>query len=241
MQSAFPWSLPKDWVVSPSIDLELKQYTLLAYLQRVRQRFVERKLYPYLPDVRSHLHDLLSFREGKAALLRTIPGDLVGFDPRTGEALHAPVPAPEELKVIDDVVTFAVPGLEQLVSHGAGLAHDLLSRIHLEPIGIQPLHLAEGWLLLRSGGEARAYSYSLPIVRGALEAPISSIRTRYITSYTLGITCTYEQVRSSLTRMHRTLPNAATFAVEADLPLPYVETLMPLAKQLVYERIRTTV
>ena len=50
-----PIGLPRDWVCRPALDLELKQYLLLAYLQRVNARFAELKLYPYLDELLGHV------------------------------------------------------------------------------------------------------------------------------------------------------------------------------------------
>ena len=102
--------LPKDWILLPAIDRELKHYTLLAYLQRVRKRFAERKLYPYLLDVADHLNDLLELQKRAEGLRATMPRDITGLDPRTGTVAYAPLPEPTgALGVIDEVIDDAVP------------------------------------------------------------------------------------------------------------------------------------
>lgn len=46
--------LPLDWAFRPTLDVEMKHYILLGYLQRVQARFSERKLYPHLNELRAH-------------------------------------------------------------------------------------------------------------------------------------------------------------------------------------------
>jgi hypothetical protein len=233
-----PLGLPKDWVLKPALDLELKQYTLLAYLQRVERRFGEHKLYPYLEDVLAHTRELLHLRALKASLQRNLPGGLLGFDPRTGEAVHERPEDPDMLGVIDDVIDFAVPGLQRVWERGSGLRQELAEHIRFAPVGVQPLHVQEGWLLLRHGREARVYGYALPLLRTAQEELLyHSVHTRYVTSYTVGIACSYEHIKADLIDRHSAWPNPATFVLETDVPLPHIETFMPLAKQLVYEHI----
>ena len=99
-------------------------------------------------------------------------------------------------------------------------------------MGIQPLYATEGWLLLRTGKLARAYSYSIPLVQNTKSnAAHTNIRTNYVTSYTMGIGFDYHHAKADLAQ------NPATFAVETELPLPYVETLLPLAKCSVLDHL----
>lgn len=233
-----PKGLAKDWVLAPAIDLELKQYTLLAYLQRVEGRFAERKLYPYLDDVHARTEELLHLRSLKTAWQRTLPGDLLGFDPRTGSAVHERPEEPDVLGVIDDVIDFAVPGLQRVWGLGSELRLELAEHIRFAPVGVQPLHVSEGWLLLRYGREARVYSYALPLLRTARPDQLyQSVTSRYVTSYTVGMGWSYERIKTDLIDRYRALPNPATFVLETDVHLPHIETFMPLAKQLVYEHI----
>ncbi len=230
--------LPKDWVYSPSIDLEMKQYALLGFLQRVKARFAERKLYPYLEHVQGHVEELLHLQRSKEQLARSLGGPLTGFDPTTGEAIHE---RPEDgalLRVIDEVVDFAVPGLMRVQNEGLGLREELVQQIRFGPVGLLPLYISEGWLLLRTGRETRVYGYSIPLLLDPrAEFHHRNVFTRYVTTYTASITCTYEHMKAELIDRHPLLPNPATFVVETDLDLPCVETYVPLAKRLVHAHV----
>lgn len=230
--------LPSDWVLRPALDLELKQYTLLSYLQGVQQRFAETKLYPYLDDLEAHLGELLRIQRSKEALSASLHGDLLGFDPATGKALYAVPEQPELLGVIDDVIEFAVPGLRNMIANGSDLRQDLTSRIRFEPLGVQPLKPTAGWLFLGSGRETRVYQFAMPLLREHQEQhQYRSVVTRYHATYPLGISLTYEQVRATLIETNPDLPVPATFVFDSTARIPYIETFMPLAKQLVYEHI----
>lgn len=230
------YGLPRNWVVQPAIDLELKQYTLLAYLQRIRKRFAEKKLYPYLEDVRSHLDELLLLRGKKDMLSRDLARELKGFDPVTGHAIHERPMEDDLLGVVDAVIDLAVPDLERIMNEGIGLRSDIAGIIRFEPIGVQPILANEGWLFLRTGREARVYGYALNILRELDEQhQYRSIVTRYVSTYPLTLTNTFEHIRSDLICRFRDLPTPAVFLFETDLGIPHIETFMPLAKQRVYE------
>lgn len=228
--------LPKDWLVRPALDPELKRYLLLAYLQRVNTNFAERKLYPYLDDLRSHVEELLRLRRSKEELARNITGPLIGFDPRTGTAIHEQV-EDELLALVDEILDFSIPGLNNAFAQGEELRQEIAEKILLWPIGVQPLKPNEGWLLLRTGNAARVYSYAMPLLHMGAADRYRSVRTRYVTTYSVGITCTYEHIKAELRSQHSERPNAATFVFEIDMQIPHIETFMPLAKQLVYDHI----
>lgn len=233
-----PTGLPRDWAFRPAFDLELKQYTLLAYLQRVRSRFGQNKLYPHLADMDAHLRELLRVREEKEQWSRALGTQLLGFDPLTGAAVREPLHADAWMSVVDAVIDWAVPGLQRALAEGLELRDALVRRIAFAPVGLMPLDASSGWLLLRVGSEARAYAYGLSRVeRPAPLAPLERLRTRFVATYAMGLACTFESIKIDLVRRHRHDPNPAVFAFEADADLPCIETFMPLAKHLVYQQV----
>lgn len=239
MEPAASSGLPSDWAYSPSIDLELKQYILLGYAQRVQARFKEHKLYPHLADLRTRMDELLRLQQSKDMLGRSLHTPLIGFDPTTGAPLREEPGQPEPLRVIDQVIGFAVPRLMQLLDEGIGLRSELTQQVRFTPVGLQPLHASEGWLLLRRGREARVYAYSIPFVLEQDDDLLHrNVFTRYVTTYTLSLTRSFEHIKSDLINDNPHLPNPATYAVEAETSLPCIETLVPLAKRMVHAHVR---
>ncbi len=234
-------SLPSDWMIRPTIDLEMKHYILLGYLQRIQRRFAESKLYPYLDEVEQRLRELIALQRSKAALSLDLKGELKGFDPRTGKPIHASMEQFQTLDVIDELIGIALPSLNGAVLQGKELRDELTTGIRFWPLGVQVLNPTAGWLLLRQGKEARVYSYSMPLLRESQEQyQYRSVVTRYQGSSPISISHTYEQIRSALLKQEPSMPMASTFVLESDVDLPYIETFMPLAKRLVYEHIAGT-
>lgn len=230
--------LPKDWVLAPAIDLELKQYLLLAYLQRVEHRFSERKLYPELHDLQAHLGDLQELSDLKEQLLALLPRTVTGIDPEEGVLNYAVQDEPEVFTVIADVIGFALPRLQHALDLGEQLRQDLSMHVHFSPVGLLPLDAREGYLLLRDGSKALVYAYSLPFYREAVQERLyRSVVTQYVSTFSVGLATTYEAIKLDLVRRHCGSPHPAMFSFESDLDLPRMETLMPLAKQLVHRYI----
>jgi hypothetical protein len=227
-----------DWFVTPGIDLELKRYVLLAYLQRIRARFRERKLYPHLEELRAHLELLLRLRAERKALASSMKTEVTGLDLANSRLLRTSPDEPELLRVIDEVVAFAIPELQASLGDGRALRDELASRIQFGPVGVIPLDLHEGYLVLRQGGEARIYGFSQWVQHSADRSlRYHSIRTHYVGSRSMGPFSSYTGLRIELLRAQSRLPVPAMFAFEADVTLPPIETFLPLAKQLVYEEL----
>lgn len=54
--------LPIDWYIQPPIDFEHKQYILLAYLLKVDESFMNKKLSPFLLNMESVVNELYNFK-----------------------------------------------------------------------------------------------------------------------------------------------------------------------------------
>jgi len=230
--------LEQDWLLAPGFDLELKQYVLLGYLQRVEARFSERKLYPHLDELWAHAKRLTQLQQHLQSTNEALGGEVIGVDLERAELVRAKAQESELLNVIRDVIDFALPELRVMLDGGRELRRSLSSRIHFSPVGLLPIHTHEGYLLLRQGREARVYEYRVPLFHGTAEGlQYQSVRTRYLDSYQVSLANTYEHIKSDLVRRVRQLPNPATFVFEAEIGLPHIETFMPLVKQLVHQEL----
>ena len=231
-----PTGLSKDWATMPAFDLELKRYLLLGYLKRVQEHFGQCKLYPYLQDLRERHAELVALRRSKDDMQWALQGALIGFDPETGAPIHERLKDEVPLKVIDDILDLAIPKLERSLTRGVQLHQQHAQQIQFVPIGVQPLDLRTGWLMMRTLEEVRVYAYTIPWVQATTSWDGQlAVRTNYVSTFPLGLSCSYEHIRSELLRGHHHLPLAATFALECPVPLPCMETFIPLAKQRVYE------
>jgi hypothetical protein len=231
-------TLPKDWAYAPALDAELKRYLLLAYLQRVERSFAEHKLYPFLSDLDAHITELRRLRADLERMQRALCKELSGFDAETGGAIRDPLPTDPWLTIVDEVIGNSLPELAHMHGNGLALRDEISRSIQFGPVGLLPLEPRAGWLLLRAGRDASAYAYELALVRAPHgDDPRRTVRTRYVTSFSMGIASTFERIKESLIVRDPLLPNPAVFAFETDLSLPRIETYMPVAKQLLYEVI----
>lgn len=227
-----------DRLLAPPLDRELKRYTVLAYAQRMQERFTSRRLYPYLDALGQCVQDLREWGEQRERMEAGMPKQLLGIDVRHMKLTYSgAAEKPDALAVIDETIALALPELTRTFETGKELRSELLEGIQFTPVGVIPLYANEGYLMLRQGNEARVYTYTMHRVYAGVEgAAHMNLTTRFLSTYTIGLVSTYEQIKRELTRAFE-WPNPAAFAFEAPKPLPPVETFLPLAKQLVYAEL----
>ena len=60
--------LSENWITEKLVDLEYKQYILLAYLKEIKKEFQLNKLFPHFEDLKMH-HQMLQEIECKTDTL----------------------------------------------------------------------------------------------------------------------------------------------------------------------------
>lgn len=116
-------------------------------------------------------------RNDKRAWADRLHGELTGFDPSTGALIHERPLQGELLRVIDEVIAFAVPGLSRMESQGIGLreeagsTHVPRSRWHTTLAPCRRLALDA------TSNEARVYGYSIPFLRERDERELCATTT----------------------------------------------------------------
>ncbi len=225
-------------IVRMPMDEEAYRYRMLAYLQRVRARYQERKLYPYLDELSDRIALMERLRVSYDRFLQGMSSPFTGNVAHKARTTRAPHEEVAPLPGFDALVEPTLSALSEAWEEGCGLRRRFSARLHLEPIGVQPLRKEEGYLLLRRGMSARVYMYAIRRITSAAPHPAHhEIATHYVSDYALGITCTFEHVKLDLVRRVPPLPNPAVFAITAELDLPAMETFVPLAKQLIHDEL----
>jgi hypothetical protein len=105
--------LSENWLTENLIDLEYKQYILLAYLEDVEQHFKQQLLYPSLAELISHYRKLKSLRDGTKQLYQSFPGELSGLDFERFKLSYRSVVENDQLMdELERIISFSLPKLE---------------------------------------------------------------------------------------------------------------------------------
>ena len=227
-------TLSETWFADGYIDFELKKYTLLAYLQEVNKYFNENKLYPQLSDVIFHFNNIIAFRENKKYLQEQFPKKLTCIQLQKLQVLYEQMIEDDDLmKELEEIINYSEGEIKNTISKGTELYEFVEDTLSIQPVGIVPLEMNEGYFFLSGGNrrETKVYQYRLSIFRKHDEK-YRSMKTEFIDNWTRSIANTYENIKAELLRRKNDLPNPAVYSIETGLSYPVDETLLPVAKRI---------
>lgn len=225
--------LGKEWLTEGRIDFEYKKYLLLAYLNEVADEFADNKLYPPLAELVDQLNYLISIKRGREDAKSNLRKDLQGID---WERLKLIYKDPEEdselLKVIDQIISFALPEIEGHIGFGIEIYEWVESSLSVEPLGLLPLNKEYGYLFLyeRGSKEVKVYSYESSLIHHGGEN-YRSIRTSEVKEVRFSLNQTLEQIKWEIIRENKHQSISAAYYIESRLSIPWRETFFPVAKR----------
>lgn len=223
--------LSSQWLTENFIDFEYKKYTLLAYLKSVKNNFDEKRIYPDLSEVREHYLNSLSLHEKKALFQRLIPKKVNGVDWENLSLNYEQlVMNNDALNEIEDILDYALPRFQAAVSVGSEIYEEIDNEMIISPLGIIPLHKDEGYffIYLSFSGETKVYQYRLSVYDSHKEKH-PRLNTTFVDSFGKSFTNTFTNIKLQLIRENKTLPNPATYLIEAKSEYPLHESLLPIA------------
>ena len=231
--------LSKDWMTEGLVDYEYKKYVLLAYLKQVREHFDDARLYPFLSDLITHYHNMLSIKKHKTLMSDQFPKEVSEIDLEKLELSYKKLIEDSELMaVIEEVMEFAIPKMKDTLGIGKERYEEVESQMNIEPVGIVPLYKNEGYVFfyLDPGLETAIYQYQISNFRMANEG-FKGIYLQLIDRIKKGVGETFEGIKMRLIRKYRALPNPATFLIRTGLIYPFDETVLPIAKRLMVRTV----
>ena len=234
-------ALSETWFAEGFIDFELKKYTLLAYLQEVSKYFDQNKLYPQLADVVFHYNNIVAFRENKKFLQESFPKQLTDINIQKLQLVYERMIEDDELmKELEDIIHYSAEKIKRTIETGAGIYEFVESNLSIEPVGLIPLDLNEGYLLLNDGrfSTTVVYQYRLTFYEKHDEK-YRGIRTDFVNEWQRSVSNSPENIKSELIRNRRDLPNPAVYNIETELAYPMIETLLPIAKRTFVKYLST--
>jgi hypothetical protein len=226
-------TLSETWFAEGYIDFELKKYTLLAYLQEVNKYFNQNKLYPQLADVIFHYNNMVAFRENKKFLQEHFPKQLTDVNMQKLQIVYERMIEDDELmKELEDIIHYSADKIKTTIQTGAEIYEFVEGKLSIEPVGLIPLDVNEGYLFIKDAqiNATVVYQYRLTIFEKHDEK-YRGIHTDYIHKWQRTVSNSPENIKHELIRNRRELPNPAVYNIETELAYPLKETLLPIAKR----------
>jgi len=231
--------LNRDWLTDGLIDFEYKKYILLAYMKETMSSFGERKLYPFLSELVFHYNNLLRIKENKTVLHENFPKQVSKADFEKLKISYERIVKDDEMmKVIEDVIHFSLPRIQEGLETGAEIYEEIARNIIIEPIGIAPLFKGEGYLFIceHHHADTQIFRYQITTFNAADET-YKGISTEFLEVKQRNIVNTLEKIKMEMVKRYTSLPNPATFAAFVKMQCPMEETLLPVTKRMLIQHL----
>jgi hypothetical protein len=234
--------LSDNWLTENLIDLEYKQYILLAYLEDVQQHFNQQLLYPGLSELIVHYKKLRDLQESTERIFNSFHGELQGFDFERFKLTYKRVVENDQLmEELEKIISFSLPKFEAHLNLGKCIYEKIEHALNLEPVGLVPLRQDEGYIMLKINrpSEIRVFEYSLSIFEDQREK-YRAIHTREVAVYSSTLVNTPPEIKADLIRNKKEIPNPAVYFFSSPDNLPIEETYLPIAKRMLIRELSHT-
>lgn len=232
-------NLKENWLTEGLVDFEYKKYVLLAYLKHVKDSFKRVELYPILSDLVLHYRNLISLRDSKSLITDRFPKELSLEHINNLEINYRKIIEDDAImKEIESIIQFSLPQLKTSLDEGSFIYEYVQSNCEITPIGLTALYANEGYLFISQPPEkeTEVYRYQMTIFDSSNEV-LRGIHIKHLIHEVRSISNSYEQIKLKLIRKFSDLPDPATYLVVSKLKVPFVQTLMPVAKRLLVKQI----
>ena len=232
--------LGETWFLEGYIDFELQKYKLLAYLQEVNKHFNSTKLYPDLADLIVHYRNITDFKKNKQLLRTQFPKQLTKADLEKLELVYEEMLDDSKvMQELERITEFASQHMKTTIEDGTEIYDFVENQLEILPVGILPLYKNEGYLLLKYTGNTKVnvYNYTISSITHQNDK-YRSLKINYIDHWTKNNSNTYEQIKTSIIKTVKTLPNPAVYCIESKMQVPLSETLLPIAKRVLIRYVQ---
>lgn len=224
--------LSLDWFYKGVIDFELKQYTLLAYLQYVSVKFNANKLYKPFEDLLTHYNVLKSFERNSFKLEEEFHKELKGWGINKQAVYDQTEVKNDEINELKEIVLFAIEQILEKLEQGRAIYDEVDRQLNFNEIGIVAPLKDSGYLIILYIDCYKIYQYKKSMIILAADVEkYPGLSLRYWSQYERAIETTFDSIKSDILKICGSdLP--AVFAVEfSSILFPFEETVFPVIKR----------
>lgn len=215
--------LGKNWFYRPRIDAELKQYETLAF-ERYLNNCLNTKVYfePY-NELQIQLNDVTDFLTEHQQSHYNWSRNFTGIDLQNS-TFHYSIHRDSSVEEVELIAKFMLSKVKPFQKKFEDLKHEVENALTIQPVGIYPSYTSEGWLLVEQKRTFDVYYYKKATV---IEVPATTHFFKNFSGHHLDPV----QVKLSLIKECKDLPNPATWLVQLKYDFPIQETVLPIVTE----------
>lgn len=221
-------------------DLEKRQYIILGELKKISGQFQYYKIYPHLSRL-VELHRTLKNVIGRLSDLRNkFPKRISKIDWVNRAIEHEVVFVDgTDLQSVEELIQWALPHIEKTIHEGVSIHEFVSEKLSVEHVGIVPSYMEEGYFFLPDNQmrQLNLFRFEVSIFQSA-EDKYRSLKTKLLKTLKKdNIEISPNSVKLDLIREEKELPNPATFSFQTDLDFSFKQTILPVAKRKLMQKI----
>jgi hypothetical protein len=218
--------LGSNWFYRPRLDYELKRYEALAFEQYLAKCLHENILIPPLTELNIQLKAIYQFLHELKAERYLSNKKISSIDLERAHINYVTV-KDESLSEVERICKFLLKKITPFKDDFENLKKKAQQEIEVIPVGVCPVYWNEGWLLLKNKTKIDAYIYRHKMVLN--ETGQDSLDTCFYESFDYKYEGSPNEVKRTLMKEYKDLPNPATYFINSVSTYPLVETVLPLA------------
>ena len=168
--------LSKNWFIEKNSDFEYLKYSVLAYLQEVKNDYNKNIIQPHLDNLSELYNDSLVCVKNME-FVNELNTNIIGLNVLQ-KVLYKEdtLPKSELFENIRKILSYATPKFDKYITKGRSLENELSSFIKLENLPVSPVNRNSGMLFVKEGDNVKVYNYER--LCGNLEVEfIETVRT----------------------------------------------------------------
>lgn len=232
--------LSDNWITENLIDFEYKKYVLLAYLKSVKDNFKYKKLYPDLSDLISHYKNLIQIKNNSQIIEQSANKRIKSVDLKNLKFEYENAIEPNELiNEIKNIIEYSEPLIINELHTGKEIFDFAEKHIEFSHVGILPLYKKEGYFMINpyQSSEVLIYNYELTKIN-TVNDHFYGLKSSYFETIKTNISTTIDNIKFSIIEKKPELPNPAVYLFKATANIPNDETLLPIAKRILYNTLQ---
>lgn len=218
--------LGSNWFYRPRIDVELKQYEALAFIQYLDKCLDQKIIAPPLEEINEQIKILSDFLNKSTDRTYDLSRTVQSLEIESANINYL-VQRDEVLVDLETIATFLLKKVNPYADRFTVLKRTLMEKISIDSVGLIPTWRNEGWILLNNLQSTKVYRFHSGFVLDP--NGVQRISTEYFSAYDFSQDINPASIKATLIRDHDELPNPMTYIVTTDQPLPLQETYLPLA------------
>tara|TARA_R110000803_G_scaffold48837_10_gene101610 strand:+ start:8292 stop:8990 length:699 start_codon:yes stop_codon:yes gene_type:complete len=220
-----------DWLEKGPLDLEYKQYRLLAYLKEVDMDWNQYLLYPHLSNVVEYNRLLNLISKNKTEIEELFPKDIVGIDLDTKKLIYEVKDQPNINmgEDIQEIIDWGIKCLDEYSQIGIIIYEDIAEDIHVNRIGLESNVKDEGYIIFFDE-TVNIYYFNI----GKILIDVNGgkyLFTKKIKEFKRKSFQTPNDVKLELLKEGKHLSIPDFYSVEGHRPYPLEETVLPMVKR----------